>query len=90
MFLNKTPIALEQINECFQKQNWEELRKIIHRIKPSFAYIGMQELQKTLGKIESWSDEKGDKKIVSELIQEVESGSRSVFEQLRQELGSLR
>ena len=90
MFLNKTPLALEQMNECYRKQNWEELRKIIHRIKPSFAYVGMQEIQNTLGKIESWNDEKGDKKIVSELLNEVESGSRKAFDQLRKELVSLK
>jgi CheY-like chemotaxis protein len=88
MFLNKTPVALDQINDCFQKQNWEEMRKIVHRIKPSFAYIGMQDLQKTLGKIETWSNEKGDKNVISKLIKEVETGSRKVFEQLRAELGS--
>ena len=90
MFLNKTPLALEQMNDCFQKQNWEELRKIIHRIKPSFAYVGMQDIQNTLGKIESWNDEKGDKKIVSELLNEVESGSFKAFDLLRKELVSLK
>ncbi len=90
MFLNKTPLALEQMNECFHKQNWEELKKIIHRIKPSFAYVGMQDIQNTLCKIESWSEESEDKKIVGELLSQVESGSGVAFDQLRKELVSLK
>jgi signal transduction histidine kinase/ActR/RegA family two-component response regulator/HPt (histidine-containing phosphotransfer) domain-containing protein len=90
MFLNKTPLALEEMNECFKKQNWEELRKIAHRIRPSFAYIGMPEIQTTLAMIESWSEEKGDKSVVSDLMNEVEFGSRKAFEQLREELTTLK
>ena len=90
MFLNKTPVALEQMNECFRKQNWDELRKIIHRIKPSFAYVGMQDIQTKLASIESWNDEKEDKHIVSELMHEIESGSLKAFDQLRQELVTMK
>ncbi len=90
MFLNKTPLALEQMNECFHTQNWEELKKIIHRIKPSFAYVGMQDIQNTLSKIEFWSEDKEDKKIVRELLNEIESGSGMAFDQLRKELVSLK
>ena len=90
MFLNKTPIALEQMNQCFLKQNWKELRNIIHRIKPSFAYVGMQEIQTKLTSIESWNDEMEDKKIVGALMREIETGSRNAFDQLREELISMK
>jgi HPt (histidine-containing phosphotransfer) domain-containing protein len=90
MFLNRTPQALEQMNECFQKQNWEELRKIVHRIKPSFAYVGMQDIQSKLASIENWNYTRDDKKIVFDLIHDVEAGSRTAFDQLRKELITLR
>jgi len=90
MFLNRTPVALEQMNDCFRKQNWEELRKIIHRIKPSFAYVGMQEIQSKLASIELWNDESEDQKIVSDLIHDIETGSKTAFDQLRKELISLK
>ena len=90
MFLNKTPLALEQMNECYRKKNWEELRKIIHRIKPSFAYVGMQDIQNILGKIELWNDEKGDVEFVSGLLNEVGLDSLKAFELLRKELVSLK
>ena len=90
MFLNKTPLALEQMNECYRKKNWEELRKIIHRIKPSFAYVGMQDIQNILSKIELWNDEKGDMEFVSGLLNEVGLDSLKAFELLRKELVSLK
>jgi PAS domain S-box-containing protein len=90
MFLNKTPEALEQMNDCFQKQNWEELKKIAHRIKPSFAYVGMQDLQSTLATIEKCSDTQEDRKVVSDLLKKVEIASNHAFELLRVELSTLK
>ena len=90
MFLNKTPLAIEQMNECYRKKNWEELRKIIHRIKPSFAYVGMQNVQNTLGKIELWNDEKGDFEFVNGLLNEVGVDSLKAFDLLRKELVTLK
>lgn len=90
MFLNKTPLAIEQMNECYRKKNWEELRKIIHRIKPSFAYVGMQNIQNILVKIELWNDEKGDIEFVSGLLNEIGVDSLKAFDLLRKELVSLK
>ncbi len=90
MFLNRTPQALDQMNECFQKQNWEELKKIVHRIKPSFAYVGMQDIQTKLASIENWNNVSDDKKIVIDLIHDIEAGSKTAFDQLRKELVSLK
>jgi len=58
MFLHNTPEALEHMDECFKKKNWEELRLIAHRIKPSFAYMGLSDTQKMLAEIEVCSDSK--------------------------------
>jgi HPt (histidine-containing phosphotransfer) domain-containing protein len=90
MFLNKTPQALDQMTECFRDCKWDELGKIAHRIKPSFGYVGLQELQSTLAMIEAWSAENGDKKMVNELIRQVQSGTNDAFEQLRKELSTLK
>lgn len=90
MFLNKTPLALDQMNECFRNHKWEELSKIAHRIKPSFAYVGLKELQATLAMIESWAAEKGDKKVVNQLLQQVQQDTNTAFEQLRKELITLK
>ncbi len=91
MFLNKTPQALEEMEAHFRQQNWEELRHIAHRIKPSFVYIGLPDLQKTLAEIEQLTNGVPDRPmVIQELIQQVKKTSDSVFDQLRGELDTLR
>jgi CheY-like chemotaxis protein len=90
MFINKTPMALEEMTENFRKQNWDEIRKIAHRIRPSYGYIGMSDIQNTLLKIETLSEDHRDPEQVNSLIQEVESFTRQACDLLKGELVSLK
>ncbi len=90
MFLHTTPEALEHMDECFKKQNWEELRLIAHRIKPSFAYMGLADTQKMLAEIETCSDSKTNLEKIPQLISNVHRSSESAFKELEKELGELK
>ncbi len=90
MFLNKTPVALEKMQESFQQQNWEELKQIAHRIKPSFGYIGLPETQKMLAEIEKLSDEHTNPERVKELVGEIQEVGKSVFVQLKTALTGMK
>src|SRR5207247_2105405 len=86
MFLQKTPEALEKMNESFQEQNWEELRHIAHRIKPSYSYIGLPEVQLVLSEIESCSHAKTDLEKIPGMMLRVRQTSQTAFKDLEQEL----
>ncbi|MBP6334864.1 MAG: response regulator [Bacteroidia bacterium] len=90
MFLNKTPQALEEMNNCYKQNNWDELRQIAHRIKPSFAYIGLSETQNTLAEIEKLSENAEQPEKVGKLMYEVGSVCENVFSQLEKELISMK
>lgn len=91
LFLNKMPEALEQMEACFQHKNWDELRQIAHRIKPSFGYVGLVKTQNMLADIEHLiEDPAGDPSRVARLMGEVRQISRSAFSQLEQQLSELR
>jgi HPt (histidine-containing phosphotransfer) domain-containing protein len=90
MFLNKTPQALEEMNECFKNQNWEELRQIAHKIKPSYAYIGLKDMQATLSIIETWNDTEDELQLVTDMMKKVETGTQNAFKQLRDELSGMK
>ena len=74
----------------FEQKNWDSLRQIAHRIKPSFAYIGLPGTQKVLAEIEKLSEEANNPEKVDELMLEVDVVCDSVFSQLEKELLSLK
>ncbi len=90
MFLQKTPEALEEMNEKFKQQSWEDLRNVAHRIKPSYTYVGLGEIQKMLAEIENNSMTKTNLEAIPQLITQVEEQSRSAFKALEVELQKLK
>ncbi|MBK9540706.1 MAG: response regulator [Bacteroidetes bacterium] len=90
MFLNKTPQALEKLNISYQEKNWEEMKQIAHRIKPSFGYIGLPDTQKMLAEIEKLSEEHTNPERMAELVEEVQVVSKSVFVQLQSALTGMK
>jgi PAS domain S-box-containing protein len=90
MFLQKTPVALEEMNEKLKQQSWEDLRNIAHRIKPSFTYIGLGALHRMLAEIEDNSTNRTNLDALQGLISKVEAQSNAAFKALKAELLKLR
>jgi len=86
MFLQKTPIALEEMNEKFKQQSWEDLRNVAHRIKPSYTYIGLGEIHKMLAEIEDISSTQTNLDSIPGLMNTVEIQSQAAFKALEAEL----
>lgn len=45
IFMMQTPEALSAIDAHLQKKEWKPIKAIIHKMKPSFTFIGIKELE---------------------------------------------
>jgi signal transduction histidine kinase/HPt (histidine-containing phosphotransfer) domain-containing protein len=90
MFLQKTPEALEEMEKKFKEQNWEDVRNIAHRIKPTYTYVGLSDIHKMLATIEKCCQAKENLETVPELIDKVETLSTLAFAELQKELLALK
>ncbi|MEI6412270.1 MAG: PAS domain S-box protein, partial [Bacteroidota bacterium] len=52
-FLIESPLALQGLETQLCHQNWEQLHKLIHKIKPNYAMLGMQDLHEIAVEIET-------------------------------------
>jgi len=90
MFLQKTPGALEEMNEKFKQQSWDDLKDIAHRIKPSYTYIGLKQIHGMLAEIENNSITKTNLDTIQQLMSNVEIQSQAAFKALKVELQKLK
>jgi signal transduction histidine kinase/HPt (histidine-containing phosphotransfer) domain-containing protein len=90
MFLQKTPEALEEMDKKFAEQNWEDVRNIAHRIKPTYTYVGLSDIHKMLATIEKCCQAKENLETVPALIHDVETLSTVAFAELQKELKALK
>ena len=52
-FTLEAPTAIQKINQAWQDNDWEQLRKLVHKAKPSFQYIGSAPITRILDHLES-------------------------------------
>ncbi len=52
IFLQQTPIYFEQLESAIDQKDWNQVGDIAHKIKPTFAFIGIEEGRETMQAIE--------------------------------------
>ena len=58
IFLESTPVIMNEINEAIVLKNWEEVYKKAHKLKSSIGVLQMGKLMSVISKIESDAKEK--------------------------------
>jgi len=51
-FIEHTPIYLDEMDEALALQNWEGVSNCAHKLKPTFSYIGRDDVTKLVTDIE--------------------------------------
>jgi CheY-like chemotaxis protein/HPt (histidine-containing phosphotransfer) domain-containing protein len=87
MFLTNIPIAISSIKKSFETENWENLKLAAHKVKPSFNYVGLKELNTLAAKIEMQAKVKDPSNIL-EMIARIEEVMVYATKELEQELNS--
>ena len=90
MFLSKTPGEVELIQNYCKNKQWDELRQIAHKIKPTFGYVGLKDIQETLANIEKSCINKTNLDKLTELAEKVQQVSRIAFKELSAELTAMK
>ena len=52
IFLSKTPETLKLLENYIEEKNWEQVGFFAHKLKATYAYMGMLDLKEDLIKIE--------------------------------------
>lgn len=52
IFLKQTPVTLEKLSVLSDAKEWEEFRKLIHKMKPTVAMMGMKDAENLVKSIE--------------------------------------
>lgn len=90
MFLQKTPEALNEMQQHYTEKNWGELRNVAHRIKPSFGYIGIKEIHATLAQIEACSETQSNLETIPDMMKQVQQAFDFALEALTTEIAQLK
>jgi PAS domain S-box-containing protein len=86
LFLNSAPQSITDMQKHYDESNWELLRQVSHKIKPSFNYIGLKELNLAAAKIEECAKRQEGLSDVPALIDKIRTICASAFQELESEI----
>ena len=91
LFLASAPMAISEMEKSYISKDFDSLRQIAHKIKPSFNYVGLKELNQAAAKIEELASKATDTSEIQTHLDKIKSVCEIAFRELDEEVrtGSL-
>jgi HPt (histidine-containing phosphotransfer) domain-containing protein len=86
LFIKNTPSAIQKMKNHYQNQKWDDLMMEAHKIRPSFNFLGLKELEDAAKTIENLASEKSNIEQIGELINKIDKTIALVLIELKSEL----
>ena len=87
-FIEQTPVYLAELDGALALKNWEEVGDCAHKIKPTFSYIGRDDVKDFVQEIEH-NARKGVTSQIENDIERLKAVSAQIYVQLQLEKNNL-
>ena len=85
-FKDLTPNYIDDLNKAFIDQNWNELSKIAHKIKPSINLVGIDSLNTDFQNLEAFALDEKDLRSIPEIMKRINSYMPQMFLEIDEKL----
>ncbi|WP_051313081.1 response regulator [Sporocytophaga myxococcoides] len=89
IFLKQTPDFLQELRTFHDNQDWENFRKVMHKMKPTIKMMGINELNKDVEFIETSVKQQQNLSEVSAHLTTIDTVCKASFQELQLELQKL-
>lgn len=88
IFLKRTPEYVADLREAVESKNWNKIKMVAHKLKPTFTYVGMEKFTERVGSIEDYAMQK-DLDRIHEIMEDVWADCQIAFDEYRDLLATL-
>jgi HPt (histidine-containing phosphotransfer) domain-containing protein len=85
VFTEEIPGEIDNLEKHLQNKDWKSLRATAHKMKPSYSFMGVKELEEMVHNVEEFSDDESGKDQLPGLIQNIRKITEEVFVELQKE-----
>ncbi len=85
LFVTETPTALDNINSHIEAKDFQRVRAIIHRIKPSLKMLSMKSIETDVQNIEDYCQENINLTMIPDLFKNIDRTCNLVVAKMKQE-----
>jgi HPt (histidine-containing phosphotransfer) domain-containing protein len=83
VFTEEIPGEIENLEKHLANQDWKSLRATAHKMKPSYSFMGVKELEELVHSVEEFTDEK--KAELPGMIKSIREITKEVIDELQVE-----
>lgn len=82
VFMEQTPLEISNLEKYLETKEWKSLRAIAHKMKPSFSFMGMKELDALIKLIEEDAANQTNLDLLPEMISKLKNGCNEAIKEL--------
>jgi hypothetical protein len=86
IFIEQTPPALDNMQKAVDKKDWKSLRLIVHKIKPSIMFTGLNEIINDVPLLEDYATEESHLDSIPSLVAKIKTVCKEAISELKEEL----
>lgn len=83
VFTEEIPGEIENLQKHLKNKDWKSLRATAHKMKPSFSFMGVKELEGMIHSVEEFDEVKPDQ--LFSVIENIRSITAEVVQELQEE-----
>jgi HPt (histidine-containing phosphotransfer) domain-containing protein len=85
-FVQQVTTDMEKLRQAWSVQDWETIRMIAHKMKPSLQFVGLHLLQADMHDLEMIAKQRNDPERTAELVSSVTTLMSLAVEEIKDEL----
>lgn len=85
VFMEQTPIEISNLEKYLVAKDWKSLRAIAHKMKPSFSFMGMKELDTLIKLIEEYAANETNLDLLPGMITKLKNDCNEAIIELKAE-----
>jgi PAS domain S-box-containing protein len=86
IFIEQTPNAIDRMEKALKSKDWKTLRLIVHKIKPSIMFIGLNEIINEVPILEDYAAEESHLEDIPALVEKIKKVCSEAIGELKSEL----
>ena len=85
VFMEEIPGELANIEKYMKSSDWKNLRATAHKMKPSYSFMGVKELESMVNSLEEYSGTETNLDKIPDLVEKITSVTSEVVKELEVE-----
>jgi HPt (histidine-containing phosphotransfer) domain-containing protein len=85
VFTEEIPGEIDNLDKHLNNKDWPALRATAHKMKPSYSFMGVKQLEEMVHSVEALSNDEAGREQLPELLKKIRSITNEVIEELREE-----